>query len=347
MTIHKYIKPSPHTAATAPWLNIRRICASYNWPNATLVGGGVIAIIECGGGWIQSDVTKACTANGIPVPHIVDVPMDITNSFGKSDADDEVALDIQVASVAYSVATGKTAQIRMYWTTDIAAGVTKAANDGCDVCSISWGDDETNWGLTAADAMNTAAANAVAKGMIVFAAAGDNDSSDGGTGAANVDCPASCPSVVGCGGTSKASATSTEVVWNNNPGNADGSGTGGGYSTFFRPMPTWQAGAPNGPGRMVPDVSANADPNTGYPMYLNGKKIIVGGTSAVAPLYAGLFAAFGMKHGNGLLQKFYLNHLAFHDITKGDNGKFRAGVGPDACTGLGSPLANQLAKLFV
>ena len=347
MTIHPYIK---HVNVTNPsfagWLNIRRVCASYDWP-INLKGGGVIGIIECGGGWIASDVAAACKANFIPTPNITNVSMDISNSFGTSNADDEVALDIQVAATAYSVATGKPATIRMYWTTDIAAGVTQAAADGCDVCSISWGDDEANWGITAAAGMNAAAANAVAKGMIVFAASGDNDSSDGGPGAANVDCPASCLAVVGCGGTSKAGLGANEVVWNNNPGKTNGTGTGGGYSTFFAPMPLWQAGAPHGPGRMVPDISANADPNTGYPMFLNGQKIIVGGTSAVSPLYAGLFAAFGNKLANGMISKFYLNHLAFHDITQGDNGKFRAGIGPDPCTGMGSPLAKNLAKLFV
>src|SRR5262249_28023026 len=120
------------------------------------------------------------------------------------------------------------------------------------------------------------------------------DSSDGGPTPANVDCPSSCPHVVGCGGTSKMAGS--ESVWNNDPGNTNGEGTGGGYSTVFAPMPTWQAKAPNGPGRMVPDVAADANPNTGYNIYLQGFQT-VGGTSAVAPLYAGLFASFGTKLG--------------------------------------------------
>lgn len=90
--------------------------------------------------------------------------------------------------------------------------------------------------------------------------------------------------------------TGDETVWNNDPGKTDGEGTGGGFSTFFVPMPLWQANAPHGPGRMVPDVAANADPNTGYDNRRR-RLTVVGGTSAVAPLYAGLFASFGTKLG--------------------------------------------------
>ena len=221
-----------------------------------------------------------------------------------------------------------------------------ATADGCDVCSISWGSDEANWRATdgnAAQDMEAAAAAATASGMVVFAASGDNDSADGGPGRANIDLPSSCPHVIGCGGTTK-TATSEETVWNNNPGNADGHGTGGGYSTIF-PMPSWQAGAPHGPGRMVPDVAADADPNSGYQIYLHGGHTVVGGTSAVAPLYAGLFAAFGTKLGF-LTPELWQHHLCFNDITSGNNGKYRAKIGPDPCTGLGSPIGHKLAALM-
>src|ERR1051326_4284377 len=117
--------------------------------------------------------------------------------------------------------------------------------------------------------MERAAAAAVAAGMIVFAASGDNDSSDGGTDPANVDLPASCPHVIACGGTRK--TKSDETVWNNDPGQPSGEGTGGGFSTLFRPIPSWQVSAPHGPGRLVPDLAANADPDTGYKIVLNGE----------------------------------------------------------------------------
>jgi subtilase family serine protease len=215
--------------------------------------------------------------------------------------------------------------------------------DGCDVCSISWGADEAVWGATAGQAMEQAAIDATSAGMIVFAASGDNDSSDGGPTPANVDLPASAPHVIGCGGTTFTG--NNETVWNNDPGNASGEGTGGGYSTLFQPLPSWQIGAPNGPGRMVPDVSANADPNTGYNIILHGAQVVVGGTSAVAPLYAGLFASFGTKLGY-ITPELYLNQVCFNDITVGDNGAYRAGIGPDPCTGIGSPIGAKLANLM-
>ena len=257
---HPYIKRPRAGVRTATW-EVPALCKAYDWPTG-LAGGGVIAIVELGGGWVQSDLDQFFKRVGQAAATVSDVSVGgVKNSPGKDlDSDTEVALDIQVAAAAYFVATGHPAAIRVYWANDIAPGVQAAAADGCDVCSISWGSDEANWTATAAQQMEQAATAGTGKGMIVFAASGDNDSSDGGSNPANVDLPASCPHVIGCGGTSK--TASTETVWNNDPGKASGEGTGGGFSTIFQPMPSWLVGAPNGPGRMVPDVAANADPNT-------------------------------------------------------------------------------------
>lgn len=327
-------------ASQGPW-RVPDLCAAYSWPTG-LTGGGVIAIIELGGGWIQSDMDAFFHGIKQPQPHIMDISVDgRTNAPGGS-ADGEVALDIQVAAAAYYCATGRPATIRVYWAPDIASGVRRATADGCDVCSISWGADEAMWELAAAQDVEQAAAEAVQAGMIVFAASGDNDSSDGGPGPANVDLPASAPHIIGCGGTTRRGTS--ETVWNNDPGSASGEGTGGGFSTVF-PMPSWQIGAPHGPGRMVPDVAADADPETGYLIVLHGQQEVIGGTSAVAPLYAGLFASFGQKLGF-VTPTLWSNQTCFHDITTGDNGMFRAGVGPDPCTGLGSPIGTKLVALM-
>jgi kumamolisin len=333
---------------------VPNLCSAYKWP-AGLAGGGVIAIIELGGGWVMSDMDAYFKSISQPVPSVTDVSVDGTknspnqNVGSNSDADVEVALDIQVAGAAYYAATGQPATIRMYWAQDIAPAVAKAAQDGCDVCSISWGADENTWGTLNADEMESAAATATDLGMIVFAASGDNNSSDGGNTPANVDCPSSCPHVVGCGGTYK--TTSTETVWNDSPGQTSGEGTGGGYSTIF-PMETFQIGIPKPPsgstygkGRMVPDVAADADPNTGYNITVHGSNTVVGGTSAVAPLYAGLFAACGKKLGF-VTPTLYKNPAAFSDITSGSNGYYSAAAGPDPCTGLGVPIGNKLAPIF-
>lgn len=339
--------------APAPW-NVPNLCSAYKWPTG-LAGGGVIAIVELGGGWVMSDMDAYFKSINQPVPSITDVSVDGTkntpnqNTGSNSDADVEIALDIQVSAASYYAATGKPATIRIYWAQDIAPAVEKAAQDGCDVCSISWGADENTWGTQNADEMESAASTATDLGMIIFAASGDNDSGDGGNSPANVDCPASCPHIIGCGGTYKTS--STESVWNDSPGQTNGEGTGGGYSTIF-PAQTFQIGIPKPPsgstygkGRMVPDVAADADPNTGYNVTVHGANTVVGGTSAVAPLYAGLFAAFGKKLGF-ITPTLYETQSAFTDIASGDNGYYKAAVGPDPCTGLGSPIGNKLAPLF-
>jgi kumamolisin len=357
----KLRKPTPKGAeaaaaapAAGPW-TVPALCAAYNWPSG-LAGGGVIAVVELGGGWVQSDIDAFFQSIGQPSPQITDVSVDGTqNSPNQSvgspdDPDYEVALDIQVSGAAYYAATGQAATIRVYWSQDIASAVEMASSDGCDVCTISWGSDEANWGNTAAEQMESAAQTATAAGMIVFAAAGDNDASDGGQTPANVDCPSSCPHVVGCGGTYK--TATEETVWNDNPGQTTGEGTGGGYSTIF-PVQAFQIGAPMAPagtsygsGRMVPDVAADADPNTGYEIIVHGAQAVVGGTSADAPLYAGLFASFGTKLGF-VTPTLWENQGAFNDITVGDNGLYSAEPGPDPCSGIGSPIGTSIATLFV
>ena len=208
--VHPYFKLArPRRAARAagdggPW-NVPDLCQAYNWPTG-LTGGGVIAIVELGGGWVQSDMDQFFRGINQPVPNITDVSVDGTQNTpdpSPNSADGEVALDIEVAAAGYYAATGKPATIRVYWAQDIAREVRAATADNCDVCSISWGADEANWGAQAGQDMEEAAIEATTAGMIVFAASGDNDSSDGGPGRANVDLPASAPHVIGCGGTSK------------------------------------------------------------------------------------------------------------------------------------------------
>ena len=341
----------PRDASARPW-SVPDLCAAYRWPEG-LAGGGVIAVVELGGGWLPSDMEAFFDGIGQPVPSITDVSVDGSRNAPGGAADGEVALDIQVAAAAYYVATGHAATVRVYWAGNapgaIAASIRRAAADGCDVCSISWGAGESVWarlerqtGTDFAATLEEAAMAATEAGMAVFAAAGDKDSSDGGPNPADVDLPAGCPSVVGCGGTRK--ERDSEVVWNDRSGDPRGDGTGGGFSRLF-PMQDWQAGAPMGVGRLVPDVAAEADPETGYEIVVRGSPTVVGGTSAVAPLYAGLFAALGRKLGF-VTPVLWSNHLAFTDVTVGDNGHFRARVGPDACTGLGVPIGDRIAALF-
>jgi kumamolisin len=357
---HPYLIHDGPVSDEAAW-TVPELCKAYEWPN-DLGGGGTIALIHLRGGWLTSDITKFFAAQGLAgkEPKVTDHSLDGAaadngNSSAPNEgeagaaldeADAEVALDIQIAGAAYAVATGKPASIRVYWAKDLATGLRAATADECDVCCITWGADEQSWGRAAADVFNAAAKAAVDSGMIIVAAAGDNDSSDGGSTPANVDFPASSPYVIGCGGTTRLKAPEPgeprEIVWNNNPGDADGKGTGGGFSEFFA-IPDWQLGTVQATMRMVPDVAAHADPRTGYKIFVHGSQLAIGGTSAATALYAGLFASFGPKRGF-ITPELYKNQVCFNDIEGGDNGKFRALVGPDPCTGLGSPRATRLAQ---
>src|SRR5262249_47929181 len=164
------------------------------------------------------------------------------------------------------------------------------------VISISWGAAESNWTAQAMNALDAACQSAAALGVTITVASGDNGSSDGVTDGKNhVDFPASSPHVLACGGTNlqgSGSSITAETVWNAQP---QGGATGGGVSNTFA-LPTWQSGAGvpsptvTSGGRGVPDVAGDADPATGYIIRVDGKTMVIGGTSAVAPLYAGLLA---------------------------------------------------------
>jgi len=96
-----------------------------------------------------------------------------------------------------------------------------------------------------------------------------------------------------------------------------------------------------GPGRGVPDVAGNADPDTGYRIVVDGVATVVGGTSAVAPLWAGLVARCHQAGARGGFWNPLLyaarGSSAFHEITVGSNGAYDAGPIWNACCGLGSP----------
>jgi kumamolisin len=237
--------------------------------------------------------------------------------------------------------------------------ITTAVHDAANkpsVISISWGGPESSWTAQSMTAMDEACQSATALGITITVAAGDDGSTDGGTGN-NVDFPASSPHVLACGGTkldANGATIVSEVVWNelaNNEG-----ATGGGVSNVFA-LPSWQtkahvpAATTSTGGRGVPDVAGDADPTTGYTIRVDGQTMVIGGTSAVAPLWAGLVAVANQQLGTqvGLIQPaIYAAKAAsaFNDITQGNNGAFSAGPGWDACSGLGSPIAGKLIPLL-
>jgi kumamolisin len=332
----------------------------YGFPSGATAAGQTIGIIELGGGYRAKDLTAYFKGLGRKAPKVTAVSVDKgkNSPSNANGADGEVMLDIEVSA---AVAPG--AKVVVYFAPNTDQGfidaVSTAVHDTANnpsVISISWGGPESSWTAQAMSALDAACQSAAALGITITVAAGDNGSSDDAKGN-NVDFPASSPHVLACGGTKLIGSGSTitsEVVWNEQ---ASGEGaTGGGVSNVF-PLPSWQANAKvpapsvSGGGRGVPDVSGDADPETGYQVRVDGKSMVIGGTSAVAPLWAGLIALNNQQNGKsaGFIQpQIYAAKAssAFNDIVSGNNGAFSARPGWDACTGLGSPIGVKLIALL-
>ena len=335
-----------------------QVATLYDYPASVNGKGECIAIIELGGGYKTNDLKAYFQQLGIKEPQIsaISVGGAHNSPTGNADGPDgEVMLDIEVAG---SIAPG--AQIAVYFCANTDAGflqgITSAIHDNVrkpSVVSISWGGPEASWTAQAMTSFDQAFQAAGALGVTVTVAAGDNGSSDGvNDGLAHVDFPASSPNVLACGGTRLIGSGQTitaETVWNDG---TSGGATGGGISAFFIPPPAWQASAnlpPSAnpgakPGRGVPDVAGDADPVTGYQVRVDGQNTVIGGTSAVAPLWAGLVALLNQSLGKpvGFLNPWLYTKAesiagAIHDITSGNNGAYQARVGWSACTGWGSP----------
>ncbi len=340
----------------------------YKFPAGTDGSGQTVAIIELGGGFGQADLDTYFTGLGItPGPKVTAVGVDGAQNQPGADpsgADGEVLLDIEVVG-----ALAPRADILVYFAPNTDAGFLDAVSEAAHAepapaaISISWGQNEDGWTAQARNAMDAAFVDAALLGVTVTAAAGDDGSTDRATdNKAHCDFPASSPHALACGGTSlladtTTGAVSSETVWNNGVGRG---ATGGGVSSRFA-RPGWQTGAGvparagGGHGRGVPDVSGDADPHTGYQVRVDGSEQVIGGTSAVSPLWAALAARLVQALGRplGLLQPALYAGVAagvvqpgFRDITDGSNGQYDAGNGWDACTGLGVPDGEALLALL-
>jgi kumamolisin len=341
-----------------------QVAGLYQFPSGTDGSGQTVAIIELGGGFSDTDLTSYFSGLGIITPPTVtSVGVDGATNVADQDpqgADGEVLLDIEVVG---AVAPGSS--IVVYFAPNTDQGFVDAVTQAVHALptpvavSISWGGPESSWTAQSMNALDAAIADGVALGVTVTVAAGDNGSGDGvSDGKPHADFPASSPHALSCGGTSlhanpASGAISSETVWNDGAGGGAG---GGGVSGAF-PLPGWQAnaGVPTSPagdtGRGVPDVAGNADPATGYQVLIDGQQSVIGGTSAVAPLWAALIArlAESLGHSLGLVQTSLYAGITpgaaapgLRDITTGNNGAYAAGPGWDACTGLGVPEGSTL-----
>lgn len=334
-----------HKAST---FTVRQLAEIYDFPTGYDGTGQTVGIIELAGGFRSSDLQTYFSSMGLESPEI--------STFGpnqpgpKQMADVEVALDIEIVG-----ALVPKAKIAVYFGANTQQGFLDTVQDALtdthnapSVLSISWGGPETNWSQAMADHMRSIIRGAA--GVSVFAASGDSGAAAGLKNQISPLFPAAVPEVTACGGTSLFASGATwqnETAW---------TGSGGGISCRF-PRPAYQetlelpapaAGSlcPAATGRGVPDVAANADPYTGYLVFVHGAWATHGGTSAAAPLWAALATRINQANGFawGPLNPALYRKGKFHDITAGSNGAYSASAGWDPVTGLGSPIGSEIRR---
>ena len=330
------------------------VAEAYGFPNEVDGKGQCIAIIELGGGYRQIDIDKYFAGLKSPVPDISWVGVDgafnaptIAESYDK-----EVMMNVEVAG---AIAPG--AKIVVYFAPNTDKGffnaITTAIHDKKNrpsVISISWGGPEKNFTNQSLSTYNDAFKVAAILGITVCVATGNLGVRNGvKDGRYHVDFPASSPFVLSCGGTQlliKSNTIVSETAWHE----SDTIGGGGGVSDFFS-LPDYQANSkvplsknqPSFKGRGLPDVAGNANPLTGYKILVHDIYMLIGGTSAVAPLYAGLIALINEQKGVAvgfINPHLYSNsnlcrNISLGNTVNGFNPVFKPSLGWDACTGLG------------
>src|SRR6266852_1821102 len=325
-------------------------------------------------GYQSSDITQYLQNYNLGTPNISNVLVDsFDGSAGQGAV--EVELDIEVVAAM----APKAAQI-VYEGPNSTQGINDTYNqivtdNRAQITTISWGLCEAQSGNAELQTLDTIFSQGAAQGIAMYAASGDSGAYDCNDSSLAVDSPAGDPNITGVGGTNlqlSNGAYSSESVWSN-PSDTQrspkGAGGGGGISSFFKEA-SWQTGPgvqnqySNG-NREVPDVSADADPATGYSMYCTAAAagcpssgwIVVGGTSAAAPLWAGSTALI-----NEYLQKQQKSRIGFanpvlyglenaqesfppfHDITSGTNLFYPATTEYDEASGWGSPDIYNIAR---
>jgi len=353
--------PSPPPFPLVPW----EIGLLYEFPEGD-GSGQTIAILEFGEGFSEDEADRylGSLKTGRPSLREVSVQGMASVPVVKDHPGGGAPFNIALASVALTGGLAPGAEQLVYYAPSTERGFVDAISNAVHATpvptavTIGWGEAEDSWTPQARTAINEVLADAAALGVTVCVAAGDHGSASARSDAqSRVYFPASSPYALACGGTSMVTERATpgtfpEVVW---------PATGGGVSDVFA-LPAWQAtaGVPpqidgGGFGRGVPDVAANADPATGYPVFdgRDNDAGAFGGTATVAALWAALVCllAQGIGRRPGFLHPLLYEGISpgitppgFRAITQGNNGAYRAGPGWDACTGLGSPNGGELLE---
>ena len=346
--------------------------------------GQTIALFELDG-YQASDVQQYFQKYNLGASELSNVLVDGASGTAGQGAI-EVELDIEVAGAI----APRAAQV-VYEGPNSTQGLNDTYNrivtdNKAQVVSTSWGLCESNTGQAEILTLDTIFKQAAAQGIPIYAAAGDSGAYDCNSTSLAVDSPADDPYVTGVGGTNLQlganNSYGSESVWANasdTQRSPEGAGGGGGVSSVFV-QPAWQTGtgvsssyssgqpcgAPSGQDcREVPDISADADPASGYAVYCTVTSagcsstgwLTVGGTSAAAPFWAGSTALIDqylqsqnlsrLGSANPALYNLFNGQQAapaFHDITTGNNLHYPATTGYDMASGLGSPDVTNLAK---
>ncbi|MFF7637214.1 protease pro-enzyme activation domain-containing protein [Kitasatospora sp. NPDC008050] len=337
---------------------------AYNLNKVGADGTGVKVALWEFDGYQSSNLSTYDQQFGLSGPAVTTVPVDGQSydsapgqGQGEVELDSEIVRGVapKATQLVYEAPNSDQGEI------DMAAKI--VADDQVSVISISWGGCEPDTTQSSMTAVDTSFKQAAAEGISVYSASGDDGSRDctrstSGASVKSVDFPGSDTYVTSVGGTNlqvSGTSYSSESAW---------STAGGGVSTVFS-KPSWQTGTGvSGTMRTVPDVSSNADPNSGFAIYTQGTSGPAwqqyGGTSAAAPLWSGFTALFNQKaktagkanlgQANPALYSVANSGsygTAFHDVKTGANQDFNAGTGYDQVTGWGSPVADALTTALL
>lgn len=348
--------PRTHDNPQFAWwpYKVQGIRMGYNVPPRVTGAGQTIGMIELDG-YVPADVQAYATDNNIAMPLLVNVNVDgYQGQIVNSGAQVEVTLDIemamamapQVSQIVVYGADQTTSDTAFYDLWNEIANPTQGRGL-VKTISCSWGTAENSMSQASITSEHALFKQMAAQGQSIFVAAGDSGAYDDGA-SVSTDDPASQRWTVAVGGTTLNIGTHgqwlAESTWN---------GGGGGMSSKWV-APPWQAGVAK-PGknqasasmRNVPDVSLNADPQTGYAVFVNGQYTVVGGTSCAAPLWAGFWAGVQQVRGDHKLPPLGFaapilwaqgaKGVGYHDIKDGsNNGYYRALQGYDNATGWGT-----------
>lgn len=329
-------------------LGARDVATRYQFPEAD-GRGQTIGVVQLRGVFNPSDFDQCMRAQGLTAarPIVKRVDNAAVEHEIQTTKDLEAALDLQIIG---SLAPG--ARTVVYEAPDDERGFLDAIRvalfdeeNAPSVLSISYGWPEHLWTPVALAILDDLFTVAALAGVSVFCSSGDNGAELDYDGKPHVLAPASSPFAVACGATVlPPNAGAQELAWER---------TGGGFSERFE-VPEWQDVARTcashhrvNAGRGVPDVAGQEQP--GYYVVMDGAELAMGGTSAIAPMWAALTAR--INQGLGAPIGFFSPILyrrsdeqLFVDVTTGNNGRFQAGAGWDPCTGLGVPVGMAIEK---